>query len=401
MVLGIFVQPATNELSSLRIELLMPKLLNLIPKDSFIPEWIQCWPFSEAPESYQILTAISAMGAVVGRNAWFKYGDKNVIPPLSVMLLGPPGIGKTTIIDSVHYHLIDSVEEGIRPHELPPCTKEELFFQMSHRPKAVMFASELAAYFTTEKYKDGVIPTVTELLDYPPHKENGTRKDGTTRIDKPTLTVFAGSTIPWFQERIPKSANEGGFLPRFIIVHENEKGRITDKSDTDETKEFQTSRLLQEVQRKFNDFSHVKGRFFFDRHHGASDAFHPWKNTYKPPENVRYTFASRREEFVIRLALSIAISCGSVVIDETHMKPAIALYEYAMETLAPVIVPLTPVGKAQMKIIELAGRDGLTIQEICRSLRNAYSVREVRQLVEGLEFSGSLVKRDERFYAAK
>lgn len=377
----------------------MPDILDLLPKDSFLKDWPSCWPDLPAPNSYLTLTGLSALGAALGRNAWLPYGHWNVLPVLPVILLGPPGIGKTESIKCAQ-QLVESLPPLDQPTEIPPSTKEEMLWCLSFSPHAVMYATELAAFFSTEKYKEGVIPAVTALLDFPNTHRTATRKDGVLTIKEPALTIMGGSTVPWFQERIPKSANEGGFLARFLLLYEPKKGKhIAFAGDRTAKEESKLSTKRQEIFKRFRDAAGFRGALKMDSW-GAKDVFVPWKMNYKAPIEVADTFASRAEEFVLRLAINICLSCDKAIIDEDHMQAAVKIYEYAMETLAHVIVPFTVIGKAQASILKMAGEDGATDKEICRSLSNSFPSQDILKWISSLEYSEKLVKKEGKYYAA-
>lgn len=378
----------------------MPDILELLPKDSFLRDWPSCWPDLPAPNSFLVLTGISALGAALGRKAFLPYGHWTTIPIIPVIVLGPPGLGKTESIKCAEV-LIESLLPLDQPTSIPPSTKEELLWCLSFSPHAIMYATEMAAFFSTEKYKEGVVPAITALLDFPRTYRTATRKDGVITIKEPALTIMAASTIPWFQERLPKSANEGGFLARYLIVHETEPGKhVAFAGDRSPKEEYALSRKREQVLSKFKDAASLQGQFRMDSW-GAKDVFVPWKTIYKPPAEVADTFASRKDEFVLRLAINLAASCGKMIIDEDHMRAAVGIYEYCMHSLAKVIVPFTIIGKAQAQILHIAGESGATDKEICRALANSYPAQDVLKWINSLEFSEKLVKKEGRYFEAR
>ena len=76
------------------------QVLTLIPEDSWFRAWMKCWPHSEPPKSYILLSGMMAMGACFGRRVKFDHDVHVLYPMLNLLLIGPSGIGKTTALDA-------------------------------------------------------------------------------------------------------------------------------------------------------------------------------------------------------------------------------------------------------------------------------------------------------------
>src|SRR4029078_4006027 len=54
---------------------------------------------TEAPEGYLVWSALGTMSAILQGRVWIHYGRFKVMPNLYIVLLGPPGNGKTTCMN--------------------------------------------------------------------------------------------------------------------------------------------------------------------------------------------------------------------------------------------------------------------------------------------------------------
>ena len=78
---------------------------------------------TEAPENYTIWTAIGTMSAVLQGRVWLDYGRFKIMPNTYIVLLGPPGNGKTTSMN-MGQKIIRELPEILMSAQAP--TKESL-----------------------------------------------------------------------------------------------------------------------------------------------------------------------------------------------------------------------------------------------------------------------------------
>lgn len=371
-----------------------------LPKESWFTDWMRIWPLAESPKSYILFSGMACLGAAIGRRTYFSLDVHKVYPLLNLLLIGPSGIGKSTAMrDIAVEHLIPQIPEEIRPNLLTgKSTKEAIHQDLVVCPKSIILASELANLFSKEKYNEGMIPYVTDLLDLKPARVR-TKSGGNMIIQRPECCVMGGSTKQWLQDMLPSTAGEGGFLPRFLIVKEDYKfQRIADprRMMTDE----QRSQLVTEREKVVYDFNRLirinEGLIDFEDYE-ASDAYAEWYNTYVPESGSLAPFAARAGAHVLRLALLMAISCNRQSINGDDVRAAICLYSYANAKLAEVVVPLSPEGKKVTKVMEAIGNLALSGTEIRRAMRNYMGSADVDRMLGDLVRDKELVFEDNLF----
>ena len=72
----------------------------LIP-NGLLKSWVESRRILETPVGFDLAVGISAIGACLRRNVWIDQIQFKVYPNISVLLVGPSGIGKDTAINGV------------------------------------------------------------------------------------------------------------------------------------------------------------------------------------------------------------------------------------------------------------------------------------------------------------
>jgi hypothetical protein len=373
-----------------------------IPKDSWFREYMGCWPLSESPKSYILLSAMSMMGACLGRKVWLWQDYRAIWPMLNLLLIGPSGIGKSTSIDMAR-GLLDNIPLVERPQFIGSTTPEKLHEDLLVNPHAILFASELANFFNRQEYNANLVPYVTELLDYRAVERRTKGGMGIVRVDEPSVTVIGGSTVEWLQEQLPDSAVSGGFLARFLICQEDCKSQKVADPDS-ALSEGERRKLDEKRFRVFGDFARlvggVTGRLSFEGY-GALDAYTVWYSSHNPISGHLAPFAARAPEFVKRFAGLFAVSRGSNSISELDVEGALALYRYCEKKLQGVVVPMSPKGKLLEQVLTAIGDQPRTFEEISQAMRNFITAQECQTFLTSLSLSKDLTINDDGKFIRK
>lgn len=358
---------------------------------------MKVWPLAESPKSFILFSGMACLGAALGRRIYFPLDVHRVYPLLNLLLIGPSGIGKSTAMrDIAVNHLIPMVPEEYRPNLLTgKSTKEAIHQDLVVAPKSIVLASELANLFSKEKYNEGMIPYMTDLLDLAPARIR-TKSGGNMIIQRPECCVMGGSTKQWLQDMLPSTAGEGGFLPRFLIVKEDYKfQRIADprRHQTDQ----QRHELLLARDKALFDFGRLvrmtEGTIDFEDYE-ASDLYTQWYDTFLPESGALAPFAARAGAHVLRLSLLCAVSCGRGSITATDVRCGICLYEYTTNRLAEVVVPLSQEGKKVSKLFEILGSSAMSGTAIRRAFRNYLGSADVDRMLVDLVRDRELILDD-------
>lgn len=359
-----------------------------IPEDSWLRDWMSSWEYTEPPRSYLFFSGLAMLGGCLGRRVWFDLDVHRVFPLMNLLLIGPSGIGKSTALrDISESFLVRQLPDGpTKPMVITgKTTKEALHMDLQVQPHAIILASELANLFSKEKYMEGTIPYVTDLLDLAPARIR-TKSEGSRTIERPECSVVGGSTKEWLQDMLPSSSGEGGFLPRFFIVKEDYKyQRIPDPSRLLTANERLA--VLQLRDRVFNDFTHIlavsEGRFDFEDYE-ASDEYSYWYKTYLPDSGILSPFAARAGAHVLRLALLSAVARFRNSIGVGDIRCAISLHQYATAKLSEVVVPMSQAGKLSNKLLDALGAEPKSEIALRRAMRNHCGGQDVKRMLQDL-----------------
>jgi hypothetical protein len=375
-------------------------IVDVLPKDSWVRDWVSCWPKSESPKSFIMLGALSVFGGALGRRVWFDQDVHLTWPMLNVLLIGPSGLGKSTAIKMSQKWLLDKLPKLDQPLFINGSTPEKLHEDLRANPHAILFASELANFFTKQKYQEAMVPYVTEMLDYPDKLQRRTKSGGVVEVIEPSVTVIGGSTVDWLQGQLPDSATSGGFLARFFILNEEQKGGKTALMKHELTK-GQLVKLIEAREKVAERFCEciltANGEIEFSDY-TAIDTYTQWYANHKPVNGHLAPFAARAGEFVLRLSMLIALSAKRNRITDADVKAGIAIYEYAASKLQAVVVPFTVQGKFMASILEAIGDGSLTDKEVMQAMRNFIPAIEVQKYIASLMQSGDLRRRPDGRY---
>lgn len=354
------------------------------------------WPTTESPRSFLLFAGLAIMGAVLGRRVWLDSDWRKLYPMLNLLLIGPSGVGKSTGLEIGFNSLVWSLPKMEQPQVISGApTPEKLHDDLRANPHAILYASELANFFTKQKYMEGLIPYVTELLDYKPTIERRTKSGGTLVVEEPAVTVMGCSTVDWLQEQLPASAVGGGFLPRFLIVSEEHKAQkvaLPGMSLSRAQREALWTRRADTIEAFQGLVAQLPSGAYNFKDYEAANAYAVWYSNHQPTSGHLAPFAARAGEFVQRLALLLALSRDRAFIDTTDVRLAVKMYHYSERKLQEVVVPYTQQGRLLALLLGAVGTGSKTANDIAKVMRNFVTAQDCDRLIESLVRSGDLVR---------
>lgn len=376
------------------------ELVDSLPADSWIRTYLDAFPTAEMPTSYIMFAALGMIGSCLGRRCYYLDDFRQLLPMLNLLFIGPSGIGKSSSMTLARMFLLEKLPAEYRPQFIGGAsTKEKLHEDLLLCPHAVLYASELAAFFNKAKYMEPLIPYITELLDYGP-VEVRTKSGKLQRIPEPSVTVVGGSTKDWLSTALPDTAIGGGFLPRFLIITEDQRRqRVADARMAVSTGRWKE--LVEIREGLWQDFLHIvtlaEGRIGWADFQTA-DTYSSWYVSHQPTTGYLAPFEARAAEMVKRLSMLVALSCKRDAITEADLKAAICMYRYTEQKLQEVIVPTSQVGKLITSVLQCIPLQGATIQELKRAMRNQCTAQDVSRFIESLLQSGDVELREGRLW---
>src|SRR5258707_966526 len=190
-------------------------LRRLVPPGGFYDRYCTFTERSEAPLAYHLFCALVAIGATMGRRVWFDMGIYQLFPNLSVIVLGPSGIKKTSAanISLGILQFIDQVK--VYSEKLTP---EQLVESMKETAQGLVYAPEMAVFLGRQRYMEGIIPLLTRLMDCPTVWSSETIGRGKSTLHDVAISSLMCSTPDWFISNMPEDIFGGGFIARNIMV---------------------------------------------------------------------------------------------------------------------------------------------------------------------------------------
>lgn len=368
------------------------KIPDCLPKDSWFRDWMELWPTSESPKSFLLFSGMAMLGACLGRRVWLDQDIHQVRPMLNLLLIGPSGIGKSSSV-KIAKKVLDYVPDFFKANFIEGgATKEKLHEDLVEYPKSIVFAPELAAFFSKEKYKENLIPYVTNLLDYEDAIELRTRKDGISIVPFPSVTILGASTLEWLQDQLPDSAVSGGFLARFLILNEDSKGQKIANPHRLLSPKVKAA-LDARREKVFQEFGQLftvhEGNMDYEDHY-ASETYSRWYNAYQPDTGYLAPFAARAGELILRLSMLLAISSRRSSISAEDVTSGITLYTYIASRLGRIVVATNQQGKVGELVRSSVTSEGLGPGGIVDLLRSQAPYVDIEKHLEGLIYAGRL-----------
>lgn len=204
--------------------------------NDFIEKFLSLTEGAVSPQTFRLWTAISLVGAALSRRVSAKTGKGHVYPNLYVLLVGPPGSGKSIIEAAKElwsaarapdgkgpaFNLgSDSVSSASMVDEL---AKGKTIKIMPSGPPFVHHSLIIAAeelQVLLPGYDTQVIGKLNSLYNcaanYSESRRTGSVKD--LQIENPCLNVLAGVQPAYFASTFPEEVWSTGFARRVIMIY--------------------------------------------------------------------------------------------------------------------------------------------------------------------------------------
>lgn len=324
----------------------------------WIDKFLQATDELSSPHIFKKWAGILAIAGALERKVWVKTMGSPLYPNLYVVLVAPPGVGKTELTWRVrdlwdgldgHYvanssvtkaSLIDNLVEAnrrvIQPQQDPPV------FQFN---SLLVSSNELGVLIPA--YENSFMNTLTDLYDGKSYSESRRTKDLRIKIDRPNLNILAACTPAYLRETLPPGAWDQGFLSRVLLIYSGEQQltslfaeQTLDMEMSDELKEHLCSIGERVGQIKF---TREAARYI--------DSWHLGGQAPRPDHPRLQHYNTRRTSHLLKLSMVMCMSASAkAVIEKEHIQRALDFMIEAEFYMADIFKAMTSGGDS--KIIE-------------------------------------------------
>jgi hypothetical protein len=228
-----------------------------LPEKSFLDTYVKyCTEVTDAPPVYHLASGLTLIAAFCGSSVTFRgFGGRLTWPNLYALLIGPSGFRKSTAL---------GIAEEIGTEASPGIVirgeqSREAFLGLLQKQPSVLypiseFSSALAHW--AKEYNAGMKDIIVDLFD--PHSvyERMTVGSGKITINRPAITILAGSTVDWLRSKLSEGDLRGGLMGRFLLIPATEKLPDRGLCEPDRTKKATLVSFLKEIG-KMNNISAI------------------------------------------------------------------------------------------------------------------------------------------------
>ncbi len=205
-----------KKLEHLRLSDLFETWVSALPDDHYIKRYVKTFfPCSEAAQAFQTAGAVMSLAAVLQSRVVMRVGTYELRPNLYACICGPSSAAKKTTVMNVCLDTIRSSQT--RLNVINDCTPEGLLGLFEDGNAGLLRMNEFGSLLDAESknYNAGLHAFMTDIYDCPAtHRRKLQGRD--IEVQRPTLSIFGGSTWEWIQTKATREMVESGFLARFI-----------------------------------------------------------------------------------------------------------------------------------------------------------------------------------------
>lgn len=310
----------------------------LVPKGSFISDYMELYDASETPYAYDFWTAVYLLSVAVGRDIVVDRPLAPVYLNHYVVLVAESGVTrKSTAVRRVPSFLRQLGDEAflVETRSTQEKLEHDLNLQTIEYGTATchIVIDEMVKFLGKERYASTMPTFLTDLYDSPELRTGGgTLSSPKSRLQRVFVNFLSASTPSWLLRAVNPDVIEGGFTSRVIfVVCEHPKRSSPWPEGMSDAIRSRCNDHLVRIRRQARDLSRIS------LSEGARSRFFSWYRSRELRRDpFRSSFQSREDGHVLRMAAMLCINDNSWEIQATHLSSAIRIITEAREDGAAI-----------------------------------------------------------------
>jgi len=202
--------------------------------DNWLASYMKLVEDTEPPPRYHLWTAVTIIGAMLGRKCEVRFGPETFFPNLYCVLIGPPGAARKGTALAYGTSILNEIQTACMAPDA--VTKEQLIAEMeliraeeningnifTHSSLFVV-APELVVFVKENDHER--IGYLCTLYDGLPKFEYKTKTSGNSYVVNPGLWILGATTPNWIEISMRQLGVGGGITSRIIFVYADKKAK--------------------------------------------------------------------------------------------------------------------------------------------------------------------------------
>jgi energy-coupling factor transporter ATP-binding protein EcfA2 len=272
-----------------------------------------------SPEIFRLWTAISCLSGAMEKKYWSSWASGPIFPNTFILLLGPPGCGKSQAVElaknlwrgTKYLHvapdslskasLIDAVADSYHLYNILP-QNEIIEFN------ALNIAIDELGVLLPE-YESGMVSQISAFYDSRADFSEKKRSFGlSNKITSPMLNCLFGGTVGFLKQTLPEVAWTQGFMSRFIMVYSAEAIKMNLRGIFNKS-EFAKYKFSEELRGHLNRICEYAGVFYWEEE--TQEEFIKWYEGGMPPQPAHPRLIHYNTRRMLHCAKLMMVSCIS------------------------------------------------------------------------------------------
>lgn len=381
---------------------------------SFFQTYLSYVGETEAPMFYHRWSALSMIGAFLGRDFYLPFGHSTLYPNMYVMLIGEPGTRKSTaiklakkVITSAGYKSISSdktskekfildLAEQNTPTNVDDILDTNLWGEAQEGEYSEM-------YIACDEFNDFIglgnlefISLLGNLWDFSGTFTLRNKNSKSVSVQDPTISILGGNTATSFANAFPPDVLGQGFFSRLLLIYGEPTGKKIPFPEAPTLEQVAgVTEGLQKIKLSCSGAAEISS--------GAKELLEYIYLNAEGIEDPRFiSYSNRRFTHLLKLTLLIAASHFSNVIERDHVVEANTLLTHTENLMPKALGHFGRARNAEVthKIMAtLRGNGGpMSMQDIWGILHaDLNSIGELVEQMKNLMYSQSVLSHDGKF----